>query len=58
MIQLVRHQFSRKRGALSDFLDDKAIHQHVDEMELLEVVKDHHLELLAIKKRKVRWICT
>ena len=52
MIQLVRHQFSRKRGALSDFLDDKAIHQHVDEMELLEVVRDHQLELLGIKKGK------
>ena len=38
MIQLVRHQFSRKRGSLSGFIDDSAIDKYVEETELLEVV--------------------
>ena len=30
MIQLVRHQFSRKRGALSGYVDDEGIHDHLE----------------------------
>ena len=52
MIQLVRHQFSRKRGALSGFLDDSGINEHLEEMELLEVVRDNQLDVLGISKGK------
>ena len=52
MIQLVRHQFSRKRGSLSGFLDDIAIDKYVEETELLEAVRDHQLDILRISKGK------
>ena len=40
MIQLVRHQFSRKSGALSGFLNDEGIHDYLGERELLEMVRE------------------
>ena len=52
MIQLVRHQFSRKRGALSDILNDDSGNRLMEEMELLEVVRDNQLEMLGISKGK------
>ena len=52
MIQLVRHQFSRKRGALSGFLNDEAIHDHLEERKLLEIVREDQLDLLSMPKKK------
>ena len=52
MIQLVRHHFSRKRGALSHILNHGSINHHMEEMELLEVVRDNQLEILGISKGK------
>ena len=49
---MVRHQFSRKRGALSEFLDDTSINKHIEEMELLEVLRDNQLDILGISKGK------
>ena len=52
MIQLIRHQFSRKRGALSGFLDDEQIRDHVEERELLEIVREDQLDILSMPKKK------
>ena len=52
MIQLVRHQFSRKRGGLSDILDDQNINDHLYETEMLEAVRDTQLEKLGMSKGK------
>ena len=52
MIQLIRHQFSRKRGALSGFLDDEQIRDHIEERELLEIVREDQLEILSMPKKK------
>ena len=52
MIQLVRHQFSRKRRSRSGFIDDSAIDKYVEETELLEAVRDHQLDILGISKVK------
>ena len=52
MIQLVRHQFSRKRGALSGFIDETDVDKDIQEMELLQVLRDNQLDLLGVSKRK------
>ena len=52
MIQLVRHQFSRKRGALSCYLDEDEMYEKAEEMEMLEVLRDNQLDALGISKPK------
>ena len=52
MVQLIRHQFSRKRGALSGFLDDEHVRDYIEERELLEIVREDQLEILSIPKKK------
>ena len=52
MIQLVRHQFSRKRGALSCYLDEDKRFDQAEEMEMLEVLRDNQLDLLGNSKPK------
>ena len=50
MIQLVRHQFSRKRGVLSCYFDEDGLHEQAEEMEMLDVVRENQLDLLGISK--------
>ena len=52
MIQLVRHQFSRKRGALSCYLDEDDRFDRAEEMEMLEVLRDNQLDVIAHSKPK------
>ena len=52
MIQLVRHQFSRKRGALSCYLDEDDRFDQAEEMEMLEVLRDQQLDILGHSKPK------
>ena len=52
MIQLVRHQFSRKRGALSCYLDEDDRFDRAEEMEMLEVLRDNQLDILGHSKPK------
>ena len=52
MIQLVRHQFSRKRGAISCYLNEDERFEQAEEMEMLDVVRENQLDLLGISKPK------
>ena len=52
MIQLVRHQFSRKRGALSCYLDEDDRFDRAEEMEMLEVLRDNQLDVIGHSKPK------
>ena len=50
MIQLVRHQFSRKRGALSGYLDEDDRFDQAEQMDMLEALRDNQLDILGNSK--------